>query len=64
MSGSRQKVVVSRDYQPASDDCARALLLLLERTVIKKTVEPAPEPDGRDGTTVKEYSADAPIIRQ
>ena len=30
----------------------------------KKTVEPAPEPDGRDGTTVKENTADAPIIRQ
>ena len=30
----------------------------------KKAVEPTPEPDSRDGTTIKENTADVPIIIQ
>ena len=61
MSGSRRKVLVSRDYRPAPDECTRALEMLLRNSV--KTAEgPAPEPNGLDGTTVKEDTASAPII--
>ncbi len=36
MSGSRQKVVVSRNYRAVPDDCARALEFLLKASVSKK----------------------------
>ena len=52
-------IAVTRDYRPAPDECARALRTLLDQPVIKKADEPA----HRDGTKVKEDSADAPIIR-
>jgi hypothetical protein len=49
--------IVTRFYRPDPDSCDRALRLLLES---KKAAGPAP--DGRkDGTRVKEDSADARI---
>ena len=62
MSGSRQKVVVSRNYRAVPDECARALTLLLEKSVTKKAVEHTPEPDSLDGTTVKEDTANGRTI--
>jgi hypothetical protein len=56
VSSSRRGAVVTRDYKNSPDDCARALELLLKKPV-SKAVEPAPEPDGRDGTKVQEDSA-------
>ena len=40
---------------------ARALQRYREKQM---AAEPAPEPDGRDGTTVQGDSADAPIIQE
>jgi hypothetical protein len=37
MSGSRQSVIVSREYKPAPDDCARALGLLLQTSFNSQT---------------------------
>ena len=62
-SAKRRPAIVTRDYQPGLDHCARALELLLSKSRNKKAAEPAPEPDGHDGTKVKGVSADAPIIR-
>jgi hypothetical protein len=42
------KTVVSRTYKPAPDECARALELLLKKSVSKKAAEPAPELDSHD----------------
>ncbi len=62
MSGSRQRGTVSRVYRARPDVCARALALLLEKSVTKKAAEHAVELDGRDGTTVEEATADVSII--
>jgi len=59
MSARKQRITVSRHYNPAPDDCARALAILLKNSVNKKADEPAPEPDGRDGARVKGRSASA-----
>ena len=48
MSGSRRKAVVFRNYRPAPDNCARALILLLKKPLIKEVGRPAPEPTDRD----------------
>jgi hypothetical protein len=42
---SKQGIVVSRSYSPALDKCARALELLLQKTVIEGG--PANRPDAR-----------------
>jgi hypothetical protein len=44
MSGSKRSVVVSRSYEAAPDDCARALRLLLNKPVCKEG-GPATAPD-------------------
>jgi hypothetical protein len=62
MSGGRRNTVVVREYKIAPDYCAHALDLLLRWSVNKKAAEPAPEPDGRDGTKLQGDSADAQII--
>jgi hypothetical protein len=56
MSLPRQTITVFRDYKTAPDQCARALELLLKKSV-SKAAEPTPEPDRCDGTKVKEDSA-------
>jgi hypothetical protein len=61
VSASKRIVTVSRAYRPDPDYCIRALAMLLEKPV-KEAVEPAPEPDGRDGTKLQGDSADAQII--
>ena len=48
MSTPKRSVVVTRDYRPAPDNCARALELLLKRSVSKKAAGPAPESDSCD----------------
>ena len=48
MRSRRQDTIVSRSYRPAPDDCARALLTLLQKPVIKEVGRPAPEPTDRD----------------
>jgi hypothetical protein len=50
-----KNITVSRDYNPAPDDCVRALATLLKSSVNTK----APEPNDRDGTKVKGDSANA-----
>ena len=48
MSGRKQRVVVSRSYSPAWDQCSRALELLLTKPVSKKG-GPRTAPDDRKG---------------
>ena len=64
MSGrTRNAAIVTRDYRPAPENCVRALVLLLEKSVRKN---PAASPSERgycDGTT-KEASADESSIRE
>ena len=55
MSGSKQ-IIVSREYKNSPEECARAIELLLTKSV-SKAARPAPEPDGCDGTKSKEDSA-------
>jgi hypothetical protein len=63
MSNPRQNAIISRHYRNAPSCYAQALELLLKKPVRKMAAEPAPEPDGRDGTTVQgDDSADARII--
>ncbi len=62
MSRPRKTPIVSRDYRAVPDDCARALVLLLTKSVTKEVGRPAPEPADRDGTKVQEDPADASII--
>jgi hypothetical protein len=62
VSARKQRAIISREYRPVPDDCARALLLLLKKTVIEEVGRPAPEPADRDGTEVQGGSADAFII--
>jgi hypothetical protein len=57
LSGPRQKHIVSRNYKPAPDKCARALQILLDQPLTKMAGEPAPEPTGSDGTRIQEDSA-------
>jgi hypothetical protein len=57
MSASKESVNVSRSYEPVSEDCVKALALLLRVPVHNKAARPAPEPDGCDGTKSKEDSA-------
>jgi hypothetical protein len=45
MSTRRQNVTVSREYNPAPDDCARALHILFDQSVTKMAAEPTPGPD-------------------
>ena len=47
MSGSRQKVVVSRNYRAVPDDCARALEFLLKASVRKKAAGRAASNDAK-----------------
>lgn len=42
--------MVTRTYRPAPNDCARALEVLLSRSVVKMAAEFAPEPDGPNDT--------------
>jgi hypothetical protein len=62
MSASKRSIIVSREYMDAPDYCTQAVELLLKKSVSKKAAEPAPEPDGRDGTKLQGDSADARII--
>jgi len=63
VSGPRQGAVVSRSYDPALDQCVRALELLLRKPVSKEAAEPSPEPDGpKDGTKPKGDSACESIL--
>jgi hypothetical protein len=63
VSRRRQGAVVSRSYDPAPDQCVRALELLLRKPVSKEAAEPSPEPDGRkDGTKAKGDSACVRIL--
>ena len=39
-AGRRTPPIVSRDYRPGPDHCARALELLLRKPTIKKAAEP------------------------
>ncbi len=44
MSGRKQAAVVSRSYQAAPDECARAIELLLKKSVSEEGAHPgAPE---------------------
>jgi hypothetical protein len=47
MSGSRQKVVVSRIYRAVPDDCARALEFLLKASESKKAAGQAASNDAK-----------------
>ena len=47
MRNSKESTV-TRVYTAASDECARALLTLLEKPVIEEVSKPAPEPTDRD----------------
>jgi hypothetical protein len=64
MSGKGRNTapVVVREYRHSRNECVRALELLLKKSVSNIAAEPAPEPDGRDGTKLKGDSADAQII--
>jgi hypothetical protein len=62
MSNPRQNAIISRHYRNAPSYCAQALELLLKKPVSNMAAEPAPEPDGRDGTKLQGDSADAQII--
>jgi hypothetical protein len=63
MSGSRRSVpVVFREYMYAPDYCADALMSILKKPVNQKVVEPAREPNDRDGAEIKEDSAYARIM--
>jgi hypothetical protein len=52
VSGGRRVAppMVTRTYRPAPNDCARALEVLLSRSVVKMAAEFAPEPDGPNDT--------------
>jgi hypothetical protein len=53
VTAPRKSVVVTRDYRPAPDNCARALMeLLLKKSISKKAAGPAPEPDDRNDAAV------------
>jgi hypothetical protein len=47
VSGSKQGVIVSRNYRAVPDDCVRALAMLLEKSVIKEG-GPATAPNDRE----------------
>ena len=53
--------VVKRRYLTETDACECAIKSLL-KSQVNKAVEPACKPDGRDGTKVKEDSADVSIF--
>jgi hypothetical protein len=56
MSSPRQSVLVMRHYRPAPENCARALELLLKKSVRKKGgPETAPE-DARKDKNAGTYS--------
>jgi hypothetical protein len=55
--GVRKSISVTRANNPTPDACVRALQVLIHQPVMKMTDRPAPEPVGRDGTKVKEDSA-------
>ncbi len=40
MSSSKKGVIVSRSYRAVPDDCVRALVLLLEKSVVKEGSAP------------------------
>jgi hypothetical protein len=61
---ARKTITVIRTYRPEPEDCTRALELLLKKSSSKKATGPAPEPSGRDGTTIKGDSADVPIVQE
>jgi hypothetical protein len=44
----KQGVTISRVYRASPDECARALLTLLEKPIIEEAGRTAPEPDGHD----------------
>jgi hypothetical protein len=54
---TRKQIVVSRTYEPAPEDCSKALVLLLQAPVHNEAARPAPEPDRYDGTKVQGDSA-------
>jgi hypothetical protein len=47
VSTPKQRISVTRTYRHEPDNCARALELLLKKSVNKMAAEPA-QPDGRD----------------
>ena len=47
MSGPKQATIVSRNYTPAPDDCARALEFLLKTSVSKKAAGRAASNDAK-----------------
>ncbi len=61
---SSPNIVVSREYRPAPDACARAVEFLLKKSARKEAAEPTQKLDGRD--VVKEsngYDATGSIPR-
>jgi hypothetical protein len=60
----KQSTNVAHAYGCEPDDCVRPQELLLKRSVCKEAVGPTPEPDDRDGTKVKEDSANVQVILQ
>jgi len=40
VSGSKRGIVVTRSFSPSSDECVRALELLLKKTVSKEATHP------------------------
>jgi hypothetical protein len=52
MSGARH-IVVSRDYRPTPDACARALELLLKKSVSKEAAHPAASKDAKEIKSVR-----------
>jgi hypothetical protein len=46
----RKHITITRDYTPTLDACVYALQVLLDQSVMKMAVRPAPEPDSRDAS--------------
>jgi hypothetical protein len=49
VSGTRQAAIVTRDYRPAPDNCARALELLLKKSASKEGGPVLAAPDDTRG---------------
>jgi hypothetical protein len=64
MSSSRITYISRPDATPEAEVnvLANVYRFILDRHAKKKAAEPAPEPDGRDGTKLQGDSANAQII--
>jgi hypothetical protein len=60
MSVPRQSITVSRSYNPASDQCVRALELLLKKPLGKEGGPPTAPDDAKESTHVRAKAKSSP----